>query len=63
MGKGGLGQRKRLPLHFGINVSCSKPLSMLISLPLVLTCKFYEAMGLEGQIVLLFWCLMPKGRN
>jgi hypothetical protein len=25
------------------------------------TCNFCEAMGLKGQIVLLFWFLMPKG--
>jgi hypothetical protein len=27
------------------------------------TCNFCEAMGLKGQIVLLFLCLMPRGRN
>jgi hypothetical protein len=27
------------------------------------TCNFCEAMGLEGQIFLLFWCLMPKGEK
>ena len=27
------------------------------------TCNFCEAMGLKGQIVLLFWCLMPKGEK
>jgi hypothetical protein len=27
------------------------------------TCNFCEAMVLKGQIVLLFWCLMPKGEK
>jgi hypothetical protein len=27
------------------------------------TCDFCEAMGLKGQIVFLFWCLMPKGEK
>jgi hypothetical protein len=27
------------------------------------TCDFCEAMELKGQIVLLFWCLVPKGRK
>jgi hypothetical protein len=27
------------------------------------TCNFCEAMRLKGQIVLLFWCLMPKGEK
>jgi hypothetical protein len=52
---------KRLPLYPGINVSCSK--SLFFSLPLVLLAFFCEAMGLKGQIVLLFWCLMPKGEK
>jgi hypothetical protein len=36
---------------------------MIFSLPLVLLAIFCDAMGLEGQIVLLFWCLMPKGEK
>jgi hypothetical protein len=28
-----------------------------------LICHFCEAMGLKGLIVLLFWCLMPKGEK
>jgi hypothetical protein len=55
--------KKRLPLHSGINVSWSKSLYVFFSLPLVLLENFCEAMGLKGQIVLLFWCLMPKGEN
>jgi hypothetical protein len=27
------------------------------------TCDFCEEMGLKGQIVLMFWCLMPKGEK
>jgi hypothetical protein len=27
------------------------------------TCNFCEAMELIGQLVLLFWCLMPKGEK
>jgi hypothetical protein len=27
------------------------------------TCDFCAAMGLRGQKVILFWCLMPKGEK
>jgi hypothetical protein len=36
---------------------------VFFSLPLVLLEILSEAMGLKGQIVLLFWCSMPKGEK
>jgi hypothetical protein len=53
---------KGLPLHSAINVSCPK-FFFVFSLPFNLFWHFGEAMGLKGQQVLLFWCLMPKGEK
>jgi hypothetical protein len=35
----------------------------VFSLPLILFDICVRQMGLKGQIVLLFWCLMPKGEK
>jgi hypothetical protein len=61
-GKGELGQRKGF--HY-IPVSMylvpSSYLCFLIAFDVIW--HFCEAMRLKGQIVLLFWCLMPKGEK
>jgi hypothetical protein len=54
--------KNRLPLDFGINVSCSKSLSVF-SHCLGFSRDVCEAMRLKGQKVLMFWCLMPKGKK
>jgi hypothetical protein len=54
--------KNTLPLHFCINVSYSKSLSVF-SHCLWFYSRFLWGDELNGQIILLFWCLMPKGRN
>ena len=60
--KGELGQRKGfhcIPVSMYLVPSsylCSHCLLVLFDI-------FGEAMGLKDQIVILFWCLMPKGDN
>jgi hypothetical protein len=61
-GKRWTSTKKGLPLHSGINVSCPESLSVF-SIAFGFTCDLCKAMGLRGQIVLLFWCLMPKGEK
>jgi hypothetical protein len=61
-GKGGLGQRRGFHcIPVSIYLVPSHYPYFLIALGF--TCNFCEAMGLKGQIVLLFWCLMPMGEK
>jgi hypothetical protein len=61
-GKGELGQRQGFHcILVSMYLVPSHYLCFLIVFGL--TCDFCEAMEFRGQIVLLFWCLMPKGEK
>jgi hypothetical protein len=61
-GKGELGQRKGFHcILVSMNIVSSSYLCYRIAFGF--TWDFCEAMRLKGQIVLLFWCLMPKGEK
>jgi hypothetical protein len=55
--------KERASTAFRYQCILSQVLIRVFSLPLIVFDNFCEAMGLKGQIVLLFWCLMPKGEK